>query len=195
MPLHCSYKTWCNFSFPQLRRSLRPFDACPSGCFCCRHGPPLLVILAWSIVPTSMATTTTKYDAKSCSSCLHASPLTSWSCGLPQAATRACKCGILTKPLKSLLVGRSNQSTDSRARLWSGRATRHGDFLAARRRWPRGSCRSRCADAVFKSSCLWLCESLSVLLWPLPTAADTARRAHRSSCVWSVCGPTCTHRG
>ena len=150
-------------------------DACPSGCFCCRHGPPLLVILARSIVPTSMATETTKYDTRSCLSCLHASPLTSWSCRLLQAAARACKCGILTKPFKALLVGRSNQLTDSYACLWSGRATRHGDFLAARRLWPRGSCRSRCADAVSKSSCFWMCKSLTVLLRPLPTVTDTAR--------------------
>ena len=164
-------------------------DACPSGCCCCRHGPPLLVILAWPIVPTSMVIETTKYDTRSFSSWLHTSPLTSWSCRLLQAAVRACKCGILTKPFKSLLVGRSNQSTDSRARLWSGRATRHGDFLAARRPWPRGSCCSRCADAVSKSSCLWLCKSSTVLLRPLPTIADTARRAHRSSCVSSICEP------
>ena len=128
-------------------------DTCTSGCFCCRHGPPLVAILAWLIVPTPMAIETTKYDTRSFSSWLHTPPLTSWSCRLLQAAERACECGILTKPFKSLLVGRSNQSEDSRASLWSSRTTRHGHFLAARRRWLHGSCRSRCANAVSKSLC------------------------------------------
>ena len=49
-------------------------DACPSGCFCCRHGPPLLMILAWPIVPTSVAIETTKYVTRSFSSWLPTSP-------------------------------------------------------------------------------------------------------------------------
>ena len=58
---------------------------------------------------------------------------------LLQAAARACECGFRTKPLKSLLAGRSNRSPDSRACLWSSRASRHGDFLAARRLCRHGS--------------------------------------------------------
>jgi hypothetical protein len=79
-------------------------DARPSGCCCCRHGRPPLMMLAWSIGPRSVAIQTTRSCTKSCSSCLHASPLTSCSAGCraslqvwhPHEAIEALACGTFS---------------------------------------------------------------------------------------------------
>ena len=70
--------------------------------------------------------------------------------------------------------------------LWINHASRHCDFLTARRRWLHGSCSSRCMDAVCKPGCLWLCESLAVLLGLRHVASGTARRARVLRSLWSV---------
>ena len=162
-------------------------DVSPSGGCCRRHRTLLLVLLAWRFGLRSMGLERTRYGTSSLSSCLHIARLTTWSC---KARARASKCGVLKKQMKFLLVGRSNLLPPSLACLWSSGARRCGDFLAAPLLWLHGSRGSRCASAVCEPDFLYSCESLTVLLGLYHVPTGTAKRAHKSSCVCSVCGPT-----
>ena len=166
-------------------------DACPSGYCCCRCWPPQLVIRPWPIGPKSVVNETMRYDTNSRSSCLVTAQLTLWSCTAPG---RVNKCDGLSTHLKPLLVGRSNQSYESRSRSWNGRARWCGDFLAARRLPQCDPCGSRCARAACKPSCSRRCVSLTLQLGSCSSATGKTRKGRSSSRTCSVGGPVCAHR-
>jgi hypothetical protein len=153
-PFHNRYievTTWLQLSVDGVRRPLRPCRRVPIG---------LLLLPAWAATVADVCMsdrheTTGQRDDE----ILHELVLVALvhftiDVTLMQAAARACECGILTKPLKSLLVGRFNRSRGLCVCLWSSRGSRRGDLLAAQRWWLHGSCSSRCANAVCKPGCL-----------------------------------------
>ena len=149
------------------------------------------MILACRICSCSVVSQTTRFATDSCSSCLHADWLTSGPATLARVLT---KCGMIIEHLKPTHVGRSHVFTDSLPCSWSGRAMRHGDFLAPPRLSLHGPGSSKCARTVYKPIWLWPCKPLTVLCVPCHVATATARSRHRSRCVRSDLYRVCDHR-